>query len=269
VAGVYGKGPFYGVSGFSANVGVHAGSNGGTGLHAQTHAPSNHAAKVTNSQGRGLAGSALFAEAANATGIAVYAINSSQGSTDATAVFSNSGQGMIVKGFGGNGGSHEFAVHNDGTVWTAGGIEIAGGADISERFDVALPTGVEELLPGMVVAIDPANPGGLAVTTEAYETRVAGIVSGAGGVKTGMLLGHDRTAATGASAVALTGRVYCLVDCGASGPIQPGDMLTTSDVPGHAMKATDRDRSFGAIIGKAMTGLESGRGLVLVLVSLQ
>jgi len=35
------------------------------------------------------------------------------------------------------------------------------------------------------------------------------------------------------------------------------------------MKATDRDRSHGTVIGKAMERLESGRGLVLVLVNLQ
>jgi hypothetical protein len=45
--------------------------------------------------------------------------------------------------------------------------------------------------------------------------------------------------------------------------------LTTSSVPGHAMKATDRERSFGAVIGKAMSPLEEGQGLVLVLVGLQ
>ena len=52
-------------------------------------------------------------------------------------------------------------------------------------------------------------------------------------------------------------------------PIAPGDLLTTADVPGHAMKVTDFPRAQGAIIGKAMTALESGRGMVLVLVSLQ
>jgi hypothetical protein len=35
------------------------------------------------------------------------------------------------------------------------------------------------------------------------------------------------------------------------------------------MKVTDRDRAGGAVIGKAMTGLDDGTGLVLVLVSLQ
>jgi hypothetical protein len=50
--------------------------------------------------------------------------------------------------------------------------------------------------------------------------------------------------------------------------VQPGDLLTTSQVPGHAMKA-DRAKASGATLGKAMTRLESGRGLVLVLVTLQ
>ena len=35
------------------------------------------------------------------------------------------------------------------------------------------------------------------------------------------------------------------------------------------MKAIDRDRASGSIIGKAMTGLSTGKGLVLVLVNLQ
>jgi len=68
--------------------------------------------------------------------------------------------------------------------------------------------------------------------------------------------------------VALTGRVYCLVDA-TYGPIAPGDLLTTSDTPGHAMKASDHVRAQGAILGKAMGHLETGRGLVLVLVGLQ
>ena len=68
--------------------------------------------------------------------------------------------------------------------------------------------------------------------------------------------------------VALTGRVYALADA-TSGPIKPGDLLTTSAIPGHCMKAGDRDRAQGAILGKAMTGLKDGKGKVLVLVTLQ
>jgi hypothetical protein len=68
--------------------------------------------------------------------------------------------------------------------------------------------------------------------------------------------------------VALSGRVYALAEA-AHGAMRPGDMLTTSDIPGHAMKATDPVRARGAVIGKAMTGLSQGTRLVLVLVSLQ
>ena len=48
-----------------------------------------------------------------------------------------------------------------------------------------------------------------------------------------------------------------------NGPIEPGDLLTTSNVPGHAMKVSDYERAQGAILGKAMSSLESGRGPVL------
>ncbi len=112
------------------------------------------------------------------------------------------------------------------------------------------------------------RPGKLAVAREAYDKKVAGIISGAGGVRTGLIMGQEGTIADGEYAVALTGRVWCFVDAG-FGAIQPGDQLTTSNTPGHAMKASDHDRARGAVIGKAMTGLESGKGMVLVLVQPQ
>jgi hypothetical protein len=54
-----------------------------------------------------------------------------------------------------------------------------------------------------------------------------------------------------------------------NGAIEPGDLLTTSNIPGHAMKAADQARWPGAVIGKAMSSLNEGEGLVLVLVNLQ
>lgn len=121
----------------------------------------------------------------------------------------------------------------------------------------------------MVVAIDSARPGDLRLADSPYDATVAGIVSGAGDVKTGMLLYQEGSEADGRHPVALTGRVYAWVDADANGSIEPGDLLTTSGTPGHAMKATDRERRAGAILGKAMTRLDRGRGLVLTLVSLQ
>ena len=69
--------------------------------------------------------------------------------------------------------------------------------------------------------------------------------------------------------VALAGRVYCNVDASKSA-IEAGDLLTTSDLPGYAMKALDYSRAQGAILGKAMEPLEQGqKGQILVLVTLQ
>jgi hypothetical protein len=145
-------------------------------------------------------------------------------------------------------------------------LQITGGADLSEQFDIESADGA--IQPGMVVCIDPEHPGQLAVSSKSYDRAVAGIVSGAGGVKPGMLMGHQGTLADGKHPVALTGRVFCWADASA-GPILPGDLLTTSMTPGHAMKVTDSTHAQGAILGKAMGSLQTGKGLVLILVTLQ
>lgn len=145
-------------------------------------------------------------------------------------------------------------------------LQITGGSDLSEQFDIKAIH--DELKAGMIVSIDPENPGRLLTSTRAYDKTVAGVVSGAGGVKPGMMMGQHGTAADGKHPVALTGRVYCWVDAD-QGAVQAGDMITTSNTPGHGMKVADHARAQGAIIGKAMSSLASGRGLVLVLVSLQ
>jgi hypothetical protein len=127
---------------------------------------------------------------------------------------------------------------------------------------------IEPDLPkGAVVIIDESQPGRLKLSEQPYDTRVAGIISGAGGVNSGLTLSQQGVLEGGQN-VALSGRVYALADATES-PIQPGDLLTTSATPGHCMKATDRERACSTVIGKAMSSLKEGRGLVLVLVSLQ
>ncbi len=54
-----------------------------------------------------------------------------------------------------------------------------------------------------------------------------------------------------------------------NGPIKRGDLLVTSSIPGYAMKGTDRNRLTGAVIGKALGHLDSGIGVIEVVVSLQ
>ena len=144
-------------------------------------------------------------------------------------------------------------------------LEITGGADLAEPFEV---NGADNIKPGMVVCIDPENPGQLRLSAKPYDKTVAGIISGANGLNPGLTMKQEGTLASGAHPVALTGRVYCWCDA-RSAPIAPGDLLTTSDTQGYGMKVTDHARSSGTIVGKAMSRLESGRGLVLVLVSLQ
>lgn len=163
---------------------------------------------------------------------------------------------------GGSTGNVMFA----GTT-TTGVLTITGGSDLSEQFDISADDGAVE--PGMVVSIDPGSPGKLVVCATAYDRTVAGVISGAGGVNTGMLMGQAGTIADGQHAVALTGRVWVLCDA-TEAAIEPGDLLTTSATRGHAMRAGDHERAQGAVIGKAMTRLAAGeRGLVLVLVNLQ
>lgn len=155
-------------------------------------------------------------------------------------------------------------------------LEITGGSDLSERFSIGDPINLKdhikpddfEIEPGMIACIDPVNPGKLLVCSKAYDHTVAGIISGAGGVNPGLLMGQKGSGADGEYPVALTGRVYCKVDT-TYGSVQPGDLLTTSETPGYAMKVNDYDNARGAIIGKAMSSLDNGKGLVLTLISLQ
>ncbi len=160
--------------------------------------------------------------------------------------------------------------NGDGTsgngVITTQVLAITGGSDLSENFDIRAFDGLVK--PGMVVCIDPDHPGKLVVSHRSYDRTVAGVISGAGGVVPGMRMGQVGSVANGDHPVALSGRVYVFADT-SDGPIRPGDLMTTSNIPGHAMKVARHSGVTGAILGKAMTSLDSGRGLVLILIALQ
>jgi hypothetical protein len=141
-------------------------------------------------------------------------------------------------------------------------LQINGGSDVAEPFRIQH----DHVAEGSVVVIDDAEPGQLKLATTAYDTRVAGIISGAGGVSPGLSL--QQKGLEEGQDVALSGRVYVLADADPA-PIHPGDLLTTSERPGYCMKAIDRSKAPGAILGKAMGTLGQGQGLILILVSLQ
>ena len=145
-------------------------------------------------------------------------------------------------------------------------IEIKGGSDLAELFDIT--DDKESISPGMLVSIDPDHPGKLMLSNKAYDQKLAGIVSGANGIKPGILMGQESTIATGENLVTLSGRTYVYANR-TGGAIKAGDFITSSDVPGEAMKAKKGKKARGAIIGKAMTNLDSEKGFILVLVNLQ
>ena len=273
--GVYGEathtsGINYGVRGVSSS------PNGYAGYFKNTNLDGDGIALYAESAGAGATDATLRVNNTQANaGMAAYL--TSVGSY-ATAHFQNDGTGEVLWLSKDNAAGGEFIVaineHSGGRVfsvddngWTKVSVlEITGGADLSEQFDVSEQT--EQVEPGMVMVIDADHPGKLALSDTAYDRKVAGVLSGAGGVKPGMLMGQAGTIADGKHPVALTGRVWTWCDA-SGGAIRPGDLLTTSDVPGHAMKVADHGKAQGAMIGKAMTPLSDGTGLVLVLVSLQ
>jgi hypothetical protein len=144
-------------------------------------------------------------------------------------------------------------------------ITINGGADLAEPFEIS--TANEEMPAGSVVVIDAEHPGQLKLSSQPYDTCVAGVLSGANGINPGIQM-QQQALLRGGKNVALTGRVYVQADA-STGAIHPGDLLTTSSTPGHAMKVTDHAKAQGAILGKAMSALSEGKGMVLVLVTLQ
>lgn len=135
-------------------------------------------------------------------------------------------------------------------------------ADCAEDFEISE---VEQVDPGTVMTIN--NDGKLVQGRQPYDKRVAGVVSGAGDLKPGLVLGRKQ-GCKDRLPIALVGRVNCKVDAGYE-PVEVGDLLTTSETPGYAMKASDSSRSFGAVIGKALRPIERGRELIPILISLQ
>lgn len=135
-------------------------------------------------------------------------------------------------------------------------------ADCAEDFDVEESEAAE---PGTVMVL--AEEGKLRRSDGAYDKKVAGVISGAGDYRPGIVL--DRQSSRGnRQPVALVGKAYCKVDALYS-PVEVGDLLTTSPTPGHAMKADDPLKAFGAVLGKALRPLAAGRGLIPILIALQ
>ncbi len=190
----------------------------------------------------------------NPNGAGVFATND-RGGFGVQAV-SEDGTGLIAKG-------GTLAARFEGDIEVTGDVRLVN-ADCAEDFDVLQPDQADA---GTVMVL--AGEGTLEPSTRPYDRRVAGVVSGAGAYRPGIIL--DRVgprAHPHRRPVALVGKVYVKADA-TSAPIAVGDLLTTSPLPGHAMKAADPALAFGAVLGKALRPLADGQGLIPVLVTLQ
>ncbi|MEW5895999.1 MAG: hypothetical protein AB1650_09645 [Candidatus Omnitrophota bacterium] len=149
-----------------------------------------------------------------------------------------------------------------------------GQEDLAEVFDSS-----EEVSPGdLLVLDDNSREIILAKSRRAYDGNIIGVVSSSPAMifNDEALVSDFSTTAekTIKPPVALTGQVPCKVTL-ENGPIAYGDLLTSSSTPGHAMKATDRERSLGAVVGKALepfdekTNKGAETGMITIFVSLQ
>ena len=225
--------------------GVFGISQVGEGVHGQTGAP-NHAAVAGFNSATG-AGPAWGVFGASQVGEGVH------GET-------NSATFAAVAGIARGAGPAGFF---QGNVIVTGDIFLQN-ADCAEDFDIAIAE-MEVIEPGMVMVIEQEST--LRPSQHAYDKRVAGVISGAGQCKPGIVL-DKQASQENRRPIALMGKVYCKVDAQYA-PIEVGDLLTTSPTLGHAMKAVDPVKAFGAVIGKALRPLEAGQGLIPILIALQ
>ncbi|MET8681976.1 hypothetical protein ABZW18_31460 [Streptomyces sp. NPDC004647] len=204
----------------------------------------------------------------------VYGETSARGATGAAAVWgenksdgsgvvghSVNGAGVYAKSENGSAGVFQGKVEIRGDLEVSGDIRLLGG-DLAELF-AAKPTAVVSE-PGALMSVD--EDGRIAPSDRAYDKKVIGIVAGAGVYRPGLIL--DAGCGEHVQPIAMVGKVYCQVDASFAA-IEVGDLLTTSPTVGHAMKATDPSRAFGAVVGKALAPMPEGTGLLPIVVTLQ
>lgn len=173
------------------------------------------------------------------------------------------GQSPNPRTRGWGGGIHTWDIEVEGTGWSRNGWQ-TGPRDLAENFETLEPIG-----PGVVVSFHP-HQNAVVQSTASNDTLVCGVVS----TKPGVLLNSDADLPQydGLAPVALCGRVPCKV-VDENGPIRRGDLLTSSSVPGHAMRAEpvvlDGRKVYrsGTIVGKALEAHHAGHAVIDIFVT--
>jgi hypothetical protein len=194
----------------------------------------------------------------SAAGDGVFGYSWSNVFAGVSAFNESGGVGLFAKGTPAGRFEGNVEVNGNLIIGSTGDVIFS---DCAEHFDLA----DVETEGGTVMVI--AEDGKLRPSTRAYDKTVAGVVSGAGNLRPGIVLGRSPSSQKGMP-IALVGKAYCKVDARETA-IEVGDLLTTSVTPGHAMKAEDPKKAFGAVIGKALGSLKTGVGLIPILIALQ
>ncbi len=160
-----------------------------------------------------------------------------------------------------------------GTITPSSKLHVAGNVTVDGNIgakyqDVAeWVDSIGRLDPGTVVTIDTSTKNRVKTASRPYDSRVAGAVS----AQPGVVLGEP---GEGKALVAQSGRVRIKADA-RFGAIRTGDLLVTSSTAGHAMRSRpvniggQQMHRPGTLIGKALEPLPTGRGEILVLLTLQ
>lgn len=241
----------------SAGTGVE-GEAGGAGDGIRGTSKSGNGVLGIGNTGRGVAGFSNTLQGVFGHSVSQAGVMGESDQFDGVSGTSHSPQHAGVSGHNPGGMAGFF----DGDVIVTGDIKLTDGNDIAENF---LVSNTHSVSPGSVMTLN--EDGSIQACNKSYDKKVAGVISGAGDYKPGLILGKAETK-KGSLPIALMGKVFCWADAD-FGSIEVGDMLTTSSTKGHAMKAKDPFAAFGAVIGKALKPLSAGKGLIPVLVALQ
>ena len=287
--GVFGKGLTYGVHGSYQNT-LHHGYLGASGAGVLGESTSLGVKGVGNTIGVKGENSQGDYGYLGYTNIGVYGVGIGTGvygytRRDATTpVALGTSRGVLAQVILDNASGGAMGVHSsivgttvNGTYYsgyfgsggiTGGGTYMGLAADLrtGDAVDIAeLIYGAAEA--GDVVVADPENPETVLPSSNPYDTSVVGIIS----TKPHLIMGMDIirnsegefTEDIDIVKLAVSGRVPVKV----TGSVSIGDLLTTSSVPGHAMKCDEISKCIGSIVGKALS--ENIDGKVVALVSLQ
>lgn len=175
---------------------------------------------------------------------------------DGLRIFEGVGRHYI---YAGSNADPDFIVTNTGAAYADGGFN--GAADFAEM--IAVDETLDQYQPGDVLVISLESDRRVDLSEEAYSTLVAGVYSENPGF---IGSSHSMDEPDDEIPMAVVGIVPVKVST-ENGPIHRGDLLVTSSTPGHAMRADDPKP--GTILGKALGELESGTGVIEVLVTLQ